>query len=176
MNIELTQPPPEGFGFLYKITSPEGKSYIGQTRRAIATRILEHCKGGSYISKQISKFGIDCMIVEHLATVPLDLLDSSEQAEMVLNDSLYPNGYNLILEFKNIEKIQNSSQLRLEISMLYKDCFSVEPLVECSEPYMAAVQERIANETRMSFTDYFESKLKFFKTPVFETLPQCSYR
>ena len=54
-------------GLIYKITAPNGKSYIGQTIRSFERRVAEHKNPNSrcpIISRAISKYGPDNMSYE----------------------------------------------------------------------------------------------------------------
>jgi group I intron endonuclease len=57
-------------GFIYKITSPSGKFYIGRTIN-MKKRMYQHFKV-SLISREVLKYGKNNMNVEILHTVPLN--------------------------------------------------------------------------------------------------------
>ena len=47
-------------GCIYKLVSPSGKVYIGQTSRTFEKRFKEHCSGtsgGTIIEKALKKYG-----------------------------------------------------------------------------------------------------------------------
>jgi hypothetical protein len=53
-------------GIIYRIESPSGKSYIGQTKRCIEERWKEHtaCRGSCIlVENAIKKYGKDAMSV-----------------------------------------------------------------------------------------------------------------
>jgi len=86
-------------GLIYKITSPDGKSYIGQTIRTFEKRVLEHKNPNSkcpVISRAISKYGPENMSFEIVEDdIPMEQLDEKEMFYIIMFNSLTPNGYNL---------------------------------------------------------------------------------
>lgn len=96
-NYSLDDYPPEGFGFIYKITSPSGKSYIGQTVRDVSRRINRHGKESRCVNihRAILKYGKDNFNIEILGIFLLELLDLAEISAIKENNTLSPNGYNL---------------------------------------------------------------------------------
>lgn len=87
-------------GHIYKWTSPSGKGYVGQSRRAQRHRKNEHNSGGSSchaLKHAFKKYGKDNMRYEVLAdNVPIEELDQREQEMVDLHQTLKPNGYNQI--------------------------------------------------------------------------------
>ena len=84
-------------GFIYRLTSPSEKSYIGQTIRTIEERFKEHQYSNSgcvAISNAIQKYGWENMIKEWYE-VPDDDLDFYEEMIVALLGTLVPRGYNL---------------------------------------------------------------------------------
>jgi len=86
-------------GLIYKITSPNGKSYIGQTTRTFEKRVTEHKNPNSrcpVISRAVSKYGPDNMryvIIEN--DIPsLEQLNIREKYWIEYYDT-FKNGYNL---------------------------------------------------------------------------------
>ncbi len=85
-------------GIIYKITSPSGKIYIGQTKRTIEKRLSEHlkCTGSCILLENaIKKYGTDKMDVEVLIQINDEKLDDYETKFIELYDSLEPKGYNI---------------------------------------------------------------------------------
>lgn len=88
------------FSCIYKLTSPSGKIYIGQTQ-CLYDRVRRY-RGGKfnkYMKRAIEKYGSENIILEVLEKdVPLDNLDEREQFYL---DTLQPfgdNGYNICRE------------------------------------------------------------------------------
>ena len=83
-------------GIIYKITSPSGKVYVGQTVQTFKERIKCHKKVSSnctLLKRAISKYG-DEMVYEIIEEVPHGLLDERETYWIKELNSLAPNGYN----------------------------------------------------------------------------------
>jgi group I intron endonuclease len=85
-------------GLIYKITSPDGKSYIGQTTMSFKQRMWYHkhpSSGCVYISNAIAKHG-DEMIYEIIEEdIPRENLDDREIFWINRLNTIAPNGYNL---------------------------------------------------------------------------------
>jgi group I intron endonuclease len=85
-------------GVIYCLESPNGKYYIGQTKRLIKKRIREHsiAKGGCLaLNNAIHKYGFNLFKIEILLEVNDELLDFYEVKFIDSYDSMYPNGYNI---------------------------------------------------------------------------------
>jgi group I intron endonuclease len=84
-------------GVIYKVTSPSGKSYIGQTKRPIEKRIKEHFKCPGYciaLENAIKKYG-DKMEYEVLLEVNDEQLNFYEIRMIQVYDTIEPKGYNI---------------------------------------------------------------------------------
>jgi group I intron endonuclease len=85
-------------GFIYCITSPSGKQYIGQTRRNCDKRFQEHCKNLKsciLLENAINKYGKDKMKFEVLIEINNEFLDKYEKIFIDTFSTLEPNGYNI---------------------------------------------------------------------------------
>lgn len=83
-------------GIIYKVTSPSGKIYIGQTIHTLEERIKGHNKKSTnctLLKRAIDKYR-DIMVYEIIETVPYELLDEREIYWIKYYNSLAPNGYN----------------------------------------------------------------------------------
>ncbi len=79
---------------IYKITSPDGKLYIGQTSR-FPDRLVEHTKAKSPIGEALRQFGIANFQIEVIwITIDPQLADHLEEAAIQLYDCKTPKGYN----------------------------------------------------------------------------------
>lgn len=86
-------------GIIYKLTSPSGKAYVGQTVQKLAARIGGHRSRSRCfaIGNAIKKYGLEAFDVEVLACgVPTNELDAVEDHFIVEHNTLKPNGYNLV--------------------------------------------------------------------------------
>ena len=84
-------------GVIYQLTSPSGKSYIGQTMRPIEKRMKEHfkCPGCCIaLENAIKKYGVH-MEYEILIEVNDDLLDLYEARMIDVYNTMEPHGYNI---------------------------------------------------------------------------------
>ncbi|APC25684.1 GIY-YIG catalytic domain-containing endonuclease [Only Syngen Nebraska virus 5] len=83
-------------GFIYTLTSPSGKSYVGQTTRPIEDRFDEHQKPSSCVAiyRAIDKHGWDNFITDYYEC-PDSELNKHETWLIRLMVTLAPNGYNL---------------------------------------------------------------------------------
>jgi group I intron endonuclease len=84
---------------IYKITSPSGKSYIGQTSN-FNKRMREHASPSSKcraFNNAIQKYGWDMFVQEYLAE-NLTIEEANKLEEHFINEhkTLTPNGYNLV--------------------------------------------------------------------------------
>lgn len=93
----INDEPHEGFGFIYKLTSPSGKSYIGQTTKSAQNRFLQHCNNNKCINihNAIAKYDKKSFSVEILGHFLLDILSLAEIIAIKEYNTLAPNGYNL---------------------------------------------------------------------------------
>jgi len=85
-------------GFIYRFTSPSGKSYIGQTVRQIEKRFEEHQRKSSEcvaVSGAIKKYGWENFEKEWYE-IPDDDLNFYEEMLIALLGTLSPDGYNLM--------------------------------------------------------------------------------
>ena len=91
--------------YIYKITSPNNKVYIGQVieKKGINTRWKEHIrqanrnvnKGSRILNQAIVKYGNENFTIEKLCKIHHKLKDVTEQFCIAYFKSLVPNGYNL---------------------------------------------------------------------------------
>jgi group I intron endonuclease len=90
-------------GFIYKLTSPSGRSYIGQTVRSIEERFKQHKNraklddnhGCVYLNAAIRKHGFDNFKHEILIEINNEFLDEYEVKFIDTYNTMEPNGYNL---------------------------------------------------------------------------------
>ncbi|ABT14832.1 hypothetical protein NY2A_B433L [Paramecium bursaria Chlorella virus NY2A] len=105
-------------GFIYTLTSPSIKKYIGQTTRPIEKRFKEHQEKDSEcsaISRSIQKYGWDNFIVDYYEC-PDDELNKHEKWMIKLMNSLSPNGYNLREGGGSHGRMSEESKQKMSIS------------------------------------------------------------
>ena len=99
------------YGFIYMVTSPSGKSYIGQvveflrdgTKKGIYGRWLQHCqaarrnstKGCVYLYHAINKYKPENFTIQELIKCKKSELNMYEKKFIKMYNTLAPNGYNL---------------------------------------------------------------------------------
>jgi group I intron endonuclease len=85
-------------GVIYCLTSPSGKQYIGQTKRAFTKRLNEHKKcisGCIILNNAIHKYGFDSFIYEILIETNNLFLNDYERKSISMFNTMEPNGYNV---------------------------------------------------------------------------------
>lgn len=92
----------ENHGYIYKITSPKNKCYIGQTINKVEDRWQTHIRDSMKgikrcraIAAAIAKYKIDNMVFEVIKTCPIDELNQWECYYIKEYNSMFPTGYNL---------------------------------------------------------------------------------
>lgn len=114
---------------IYKITNTQNnKVYIGQTRRTLHERKLDHkYKPKGVLGKAFKKYGMDSFKFEMVDDTARDLdeLNSMEIAYIKKYDSLVPNGYNIRtggdcnkIHPKTVEKIKQSKHYPIDCKCL----------------------------------------------------------
>lgn len=98
------QKPKDGYGFIYKYTSPSGKSYIGQTSKSLKERAKN--TGIGYLNcsifyNAINKYGFENFNYEILEEVNLSDIDEKEKYYIKKYDTVQPKGYNCYPGGKN---------------------------------------------------------------------------
>src|SRR4051812_18136306 len=92
-------------GIIYKLTSPNGKGYIGQSTKTFETRLCRHKSAAADLEKTdgcralnnaIRAHGWDNFSKEVLLICPDDDLDRYEARFIAGYGTLAPGGYNLI--------------------------------------------------------------------------------
>jgi len=81
--------------FIYKLTSPNGKSYVGQTYN-LRKRLKEHKVTKSVVGSALRKYGIQNFEIDVLwTTIDPKLADRIEIVAIQCYNCMVPNGYNL---------------------------------------------------------------------------------
>jgi len=92
---------------IYKITFPNDKVYIGQTRRSVKQRLYEHHKGRrkSVLQKALLKYGIENIKVN---VIKSNLsLDEANELEVKLIKKYFKTSYNVSIQGHHNEKYQD---------------------------------------------------------------------
>lgn len=83
---------------VYRLVFPNGKSYVGQTRRLPRERFEEHVKyskNDALVRRAIDKYGADTVRLQTLAVVCEDDVDTAERIFIAAYETVAPLGYNL---------------------------------------------------------------------------------
>lgn len=94
----MNNKPKKGHGYIYKYTSPSGKSYIGQTVTSLSERAGHNGKnyiGCKYFYQAIKKYGFNDFIVEILDECLIEELNAKERYYIEMYNTMAPNGYNI---------------------------------------------------------------------------------
>lgn len=166
--------PKKGYGFIYKYTSPSGKSYIGQTIYSLAERAGHNGKkymGCPLFYNAIKKYGFENFEVEILAEAKEELLDDLEVKYIQIFDT-YNNGYNKTLGGKNTfspRERRKIYQYSAETGELIKEW---EDYVEVEQAFNTTLQTLEGCLNNLTYTQYGYcwSYLKMDKFPINERI------
>ena len=87
-----------GTGIVYKLTCPEGKSYVGRTIQSFKKRMDAHVYGKGYcraLKEAINKHGFNRFEKEIIWEGEKDVVAEKEAYFIQHFNTMYPNGYNL---------------------------------------------------------------------------------
>jgi hypothetical protein len=105
MERDLKTKPPRGYGYIYKLVNTDNDwEYIGSTTCSLHRRLIVHisaakCRdisGCVELNKDIREFGVNNFQMELIETVLLDQLEVREYYHISTQNTIFPNGYNLI--------------------------------------------------------------------------------
>jgi len=103
-------------GIIYKITSPSGKVYVGQTVRSFEKRMQEHKRMSvrTLINKAVNKYGDEMKYEIIEEDVPQEHLDEREIYWISHFNSLAPGGYNCTMggQFKTEYSQKSKDNIR----------------------------------------------------------------
>lgn len=111
-------------GFLYRITSPSGKQYIGITSmKSVKARWKEHVytaynrNSSTVFSAAIRKYGKESFKIEVLLEAPWSVLNLLEPVAIDQFSTQHPNGYNLMTGGNQPRHSSRSKNLLAESAM-----------------------------------------------------------
>lgn len=146
---------------IYKLTSPNGKIYIGQSNN-IYDRMRRykqlHCKGQLHLYNSIKLYGFDAHQFEILQQAPEDQLDTLEINYIWrYNSANRKVGYNLTLGGK---RCKHSEESKLLIRANHPKCKKVYTTINGEKKVFQSVGDaaRQMNTTRRSIKQSIKSK------------------
>ncbi|APC25574.1 GIY-YIG catalytic domain-containing endonuclease [Only Syngen Nebraska virus 5] len=150
-------------GFIYTLTSPSGKSYVGQTIRPIEERFNEHQKPSSYcvlLYRAIDKHGWDNFTVDYYEC-PDDELNKHETWMIRLMGTLSPGGYNLKEGGSRGKMSEESKKKMSESRSGEKHHFYGKTHTEESKKKMSEVHigKKLSEEAKKKLSDYNTGKI-----------------
>ena len=151
------------FSCIYKITTPSGKIYIGQTQK-LFMRFYDYrrMKTNPYLKKALFKYGLENITVEFLEKeIPLDKLNEREQFYL---DTLQPfddNGYNICKEagttrgrkrpLKEMKGLSDFNKTRIgELNPMFGKTHSEEARKKISQAHLGKV---ISEECKLKMSE-----------------------
>ena len=168
-DIEVKLPTPKTY--IYRFTSPHGKSYIGQTKD-VPRRLIEHLEGNGSkaLLKDLVEFGRKSFTIQILEVLYDDhqtLANQREDWHIEHLDCLSPKGYNLRLN-RNIvpESIipdLNSIKITAKHTYVGKDGFTYFSIPEFTQSrsyqiLMNLGKKRNLTQKKLGTFNYYELK------------------
>lgn len=145
---------------IYKYTSPENKSYIGQTiktpkqRAGVNGRDYKNCH---YFYEAIEKFGFDSLKLEILEECERDKLDERERYWIAYYNTVYPNGYNATIGGqKNTQTWSKKVYQFSQDGKLIKEYNSLTEAAEENKCNVSSLSE-VCNGRKVTCLGYFWS-------------------
>lgn len=166
--------PKKGYGYIYKYTSPSGKSYVGQTKFSLNQRSGKRgqgYKGCPLFYQAIQKYGFENFEVEILAEVKIEQLDEAEHKYIHLFNTLEPNGYNKFdgAPFSGVCSTKKVYQYSMETGEFLKEYDSVrEAAEELNLNYNSL--NSVIGDANYAYGGYCWSRVKMKKYPIHERL------
>lgn len=105
---------------IYKITSPSGKIYIGQSidiDKRFYLYSLNHCFRQVILYRSFNKHGFNNHILEVIEECNVDELDKKERYYQELYNAVGPNGMNCILQGTDEKRKVISDEIKNKISI-----------------------------------------------------------
>lgn len=129
-------------GFIYKLTSPSGKAYIGQTVGPVKDRFRQHCwESGACtaIHRAIKRYGVANIQVETLLEVSDGLLDHYERALIDAYGTFERWGYN---------QTRGGDVNPMHDESVRNKCVATHQLPEVKKKHKAAMKTAMADPDR----------------------------
>ena len=158
--LDFKENPKEGYGWIYKYTSPSGKSYIGQTTYSIYDRAGidgKRYKNCTIFYRAIQKYGLENFSIEILDEVPEEELELKENEYMRKYNTIKPNGYNYYEVGSGPRSTKASTAIDVyDLELNYIESF--DSLIEAARKYHIPYQ---------SISQCINSKIDHYKDKVY---------
>lgn len=158
--LDFQENPKNGYGWIYKYTSPSGKSYIGQTTYSLYDRARKEGKGYKNCTifyRAILKYGLENFSVEILDQVPEEQLEDKEAEYIELYNTLKPNGYNTYPKGCGERGTKLSTEIDVyDLELNYIESF--DSLINAARKYNVPYQ---------SISDCINHKIDHYKDKVY---------
>lgn len=159
--LDCKERPKQGYGWIYKYTSPSGKSYIGQTtyslyeRAGLNGRCYQNC---TVFYSAIKKYGFENFSVEILDEVEESEIEDKEAYYIKKYNTLLPNGYNYHGKGCGKRQLLHSKTI-VDVYDLELNYLATFPsLIECAKYYNIPYQ---------SISDCINHKIEHYKDKVY---------
>lgn len=159
--LDCREKPKRGYGWIYKYTSPSGKSYIGQTtyslyeRAGLNGRCYQNC---TVFYSAIQKYGLENFMVEILDEVLESEIEKMEAYYIEKYNTLLPNGYNYYAKGCGKRKLLHTKTVVdvYDLELNFIETFS--SLIDCA---------RVYNIPYQSISDCINHKIDHYKDKVY---------
>lgn len=168
----MNSKPKKGYGYIYKYTSPSGKSYIGQTTKSLEERAGK--KGQGYkkcplFHKAIEKYGFENFEVEVLAEVPQEQLNEAEIKYIQIFNT-HNDGYNAAVGGQQFNKESKEVyQYSIEDGSFIKRWNNTKQAAEHFNSTQQCFENVLTNKA-FSLYGFCWSYLKMEKFPIHERI------
>jgi len=148
-------------GYLYKLRFPNGKEYIGITKRTVGVRFAQHVNFARSSAKPcavhraINKYGADAVEVETLLVADMKYLNVIEVAAIEAFGTKAPSGYNLTIGGEGTRGMDAETRAKMGIANKGKKA-SAETKLRMSDARKAMPPPSI--ETRAKIGARFKGK------------------
>ena len=156
-------------GLIYKITSPSGKIYIGQTTKGFDYRWKQHIKDAMNKDRKrcrifhnaIRKYGSENMITEVIYECDENLLDEKENHFIYEYNSLSPNGYNLKTNKIGEKKGEVTEKFKENVSKAVLNYYETNPNAEESREKIRVAKKSYHqnNDVNIKHTEKTKQKI-----------------
>ena len=161
-------PPTYDQGIIYRITSPSGNAYVGQTRLPLKKRMAAHFSKRSnsiLLKRAIRKYGKDQMKVDILWKGPVDQLDQQEK-HFILKYKTFTHGYNCTSGGESGKNLSENTKQRISAGM--KQMYRQHP------EYRRQVKQRLLTYSRNARRFRGSQRIRGWRTGCVRLYPRTT--